>query len=249
VKLSAILLVKDDFVVNKYKFCTYRPIGRLIHTLQRLEELQIDEVIVLNKNHSTDPIQDFKKLWISKKESISFSTPLAYGGGVNKQEHAEGLISQGVERIVLPGNKFGSKLHKNIAEVFGEQALIFHLPYKYEKNEPVFSLGQGNSINSELLEKLPIDFAGEFVVTSMDSEGTNEIKVEEIERVLCKFSENVRIIYSGGVATVNHLELLSKLPINGVGLGNILASREVFVLNAKTNFRGITRGIEEFLVK
>ena len=131
----------------------------------------------------------------------------------------------------------------------GEQALIFHLPYKYELNEPMFYLGQGNPANPDFPRKLSIDFAGEFVVTSMESEGTNEIKIAEIEKVLGKFSENVRIIYSGGVATINHLGLLSKLPINGIGLGNILASKEAFVLNAKINCTEISRGIEKDLVR
>ncbi len=248
-KLSAIILVKDGFVVNKYRFSEYRPIGRLIHTLRRLEELQIDEVIILNKSHGTDPVEDFKKLWISKQESIPFSTPLAYGGGVNKQEHVEGLISQGVERIVLPGNKVGSKLQANVAKIFGEQALIFHLPYKYQMNELTFHLGQGRVSNQEFLERLSFEFAGEYVITSMNSEGTNKIKTREVRNVLSKFHENVRVIYSGGIATLDHVEFLSTLSINGVALGNILATREAFVLNVKRNCNGVTRGIEEVLVR
>lgn len=248
-KLSAIILVKEGLVVNKYRFSEYRPIGRLIHTLQRLEELQIDEVIILNKSHGADPVEDFKRLWISKHGSIPFSTPLAYGGGVNKQEHVEGLISQGVERIVLPGNKVGSKFQANIAKIFGEQALIFHLPYKYKMNEPVFYLGQGRISNPEFLERLSLNFAGEYVITSMNSEGTNKIEAREVQKVLSKFPENVRIIYSGGIATLNHVEFLSTLSINGVALGNIIASREAFVLHAKNSCTGITRGVEEVLFR
>ena len=63
------------------------------------------------------------------------------------------------------------------------------------------------------------------------------------------FPENVRIIYSGGIATLNHVEFLSTLSINGVALGNIIASREAFVLHAKNSCTGITRGVEEVLFR
>ena len=51
-KLSAVLLVQNQILLNKYNYNLYRPIGTITETIDRLQELQVDEIVILNKGHS-----------------------------------------------------------------------------------------------------------------------------------------------------------------------------------------------------
>jgi len=244
-KLAAVLLIENGIILNKYHFSQYLPVGKILHTVKRLQELQIDEIIMLNKGHSDDPVKDFMQIQNSDFSRISLSTPMAYGGGIRNMSHVEKLIDSGVERVVLPSREIYSKLSQAIAHKYGEQSIIFHLPYiKKTKMFKTFDSKKEFPLIQKI-GKLPENFGGEIVLTSTLSEGVGKLNVDELEGLINRIPANINIVYSGGVSSTEQVDQLSSLPINGVGLGNILNSKEAFVLRAKKYCERLDRPLYE----
>lgn len=244
-KLVANLLYREGFLVNKYGFKSYRPIGKVSQTLQRLEEIQIDEVILLNKSHSNDPAGDLLVIQDREPGLRRISTPIGYGGGFRTLKEVERLIYSGVERIILSARQVGTALVHEIANRFGEQAIVFHFPFCFEESDLLFRSSDSMLSGNEVLRKLPRDFGGEVIMTSIRAEGTREIDFEELKRLIDKMPTEIAKVYSGGIANISHLEGLARMGLNGVCLGNILNTKEVFVLNAKKSCAAISRPIQD----
>lgn len=244
-KLVANLLYLEGFLVNKYGFKSYRPIGKILQTLKRLEEIQIDEVTLLNKSHSNNPARDLLAIQDRELGLRRISTPISYGGGISTLKEAERVIYSGVERIVLSARQVGTALADEIATKFGEQAIVFHFPYYFEESDLFFKTSDSTLSGDEVLRKLPRNFGGEVIMTSIKSEGTGEVDIEELKRLIDKVPSEVAKVYSGGIANVNHIDGLSRMGLNGACLGNILNTKEVFVLNVKKSCSAISRPIQD----
>jgi cyclase len=243
-KLVASLLYQEGFLLNKYKFKSYRPIGRVSPTIQRLEELQIDEVVFLNKTHTSDPTADFIDLQERESGLRQLTTPIGYGGGIKTLEQAQKLIYSGVERVVLSASEISSSLSKEISGKFGEQAIIFHIPYYFIGSKLMVHTSRSLLSGDEVLSKLPREFGGELMLTSTNSEGTGRLDSRELRCLEERLPLEVAKVYSGGIQEVGQIEELSQLGFNGICLGNVLNTKETFVLNAKRSCSAITRPVQ-----
>lgn len=242
-KLIASLLYQRGSLLNKYKFEGYRPVGRVSPTIQRLEQLQIDEVVLLNKTHTSDPADDFIAIQESESGLRQLTTPIAYGGGIKTLKQVQRLIHSGVERVVLSAIEISSNLKREIAEKFGEQAIIFHLPYYFIGSKLMFRTSSCLLSGDEVLSKLPRDFGGELILTSVNSEGTGKINFRELKEFVNRLPSDIAKVYGGGVQEVSQIEQLSQLALNGACLGNVLNSKEAFVLNVKMSCSAVTRPV------
>lgn len=240
-KLSAVLLVQNQILLNKYNYNSYRPIGTITETIDRLQELQVDEIVILNRGHSNSVVDDFFALFKDIKALKSISTPLAFGGGITELKQVEKLIDSGVERIVLSARNISTSLASSVAEKFGEQSIMFHLPFLVKDKEVTFKCGNREHKSEQVTKALGENYGGEVILTSVAAEGSDEIDVEQIGNAIRLIPENLNVMYSGGVSTVSQIESLASLKLNGVCLGNILNSKEIFIPIAKRSCSKITR--------
>ena len=240
-KLSAVLLVQNQILVNKYNYNSYRPIGIITETIDRLQELQVDEIVILNRGHSNSVVDDFFALFKDIKALKSISTPLAFGGGITELKQAEKLIDSGVERIVLSARNVSTSLASSVAEKFGEQSIMFHLPFVVKDKEVFFKCGNREDKSEQVTKALSENYGAEVILTSIAAEGSGEIDVEQVGNAKRSIPDNLNVMYSGGVSTVSQIESLASLELNGICLGNILNSKEIFIPIAKLSCSKITR--------
>jgi len=168
-RLIAKIVMQGDQIVNSYGFGEYLPLGKIEPTLKRLEDWEIDEIVILQADHSEDPISDFCILK-SNMGDLGLMTPMAYGGGITTVNQAKKIISLGADRVIVSAcNGDFHYLIEEIGELLGDQSIILHLPIS-----SVFKQGV-KSIKIEDLPKvlrcLNQSWGGELLITDIESDG------------------------------------------------------------------------------
>ena len=124
-RLVGVVAVKDGQVVKSYGYRFWRPAGRLRTALMNLDRWLVDEILVLDisRKGRVDPAV------VSEIRASRISTPLAYGGGILRNEDDDCLVAAGCERFVLETMLFDSPDRvARLADKVGAQALIASLP-------------------------------------------------------------------------------------------------------------------------
>lgn len=99
-RIGASLIIDCKILVNSYNFERHLPVGKLIHTVSRLQEFGVDEILILNTSHSANPASDFEEL-LKEVNNFNLSTPIAYGGGIESHFDANSVIRSGADRVVI----------------------------------------------------------------------------------------------------------------------------------------------------
>jgi cyclase len=228
-RISAVIVLDSDLVVNAYKFKWHLPVGDLRYTLERLQELRVDEVVILNSSHSNSPNVDFKKIY-SDFDSWHISTPIAYGGGINSLSQAKEIIKGGADRVVLSAQiLLNDRTLGEFGDLFGEQALILHLPV-YLKNSQLQILNIDDLSLEAMIKNIPEHWGGEVMFSVVESDGAKNPNWDVLNSCR-KFLGNTRkAIFSSGFS--HPKDILRGLKIEGVqaiAIGNYLHRTEVSI--------------------
>ena len=208
---------------------------------RRLEEIEVDEICILTKYASANPVQDLESYQLDM-----LSTPISYGGGVDTAKKALTLVRAGVERVVIsPKTLNGPELSK-LKSLMGEQALVLHLPLQFDIAGDGITEQSKTLFEATMRELRSSDFLGEVIVTSKGSEGTGQFIASHAAWVRDSFPDSVNLLFSGSLRNHQDVEKLNEMGYNGVVLGNVLHCRELFVPELKTNLAGLTRQLESF---
>jgi cyclase len=234
-RLSALVVLDKDLVVNSYNFLEHLPVGKLKHTLKRLQDFEIDEVIILNTSHSVNAVDDFNKVFMDI-DSWHFATPLAYGGGITCVKDAVEIIKAGAERVVIsPKLLLESFVFLELCNYLGDQAVILHLPLEFDGN--AITVRGINSMNLEsILNHLPDHWGGEIMLTCVESDGAKFPNWKSLSSVLQIVSKSRNIILAGGFSTPKDISKgLLFDQVSAVASGNFLHRIELSVVNLKKN--------------
>jgi len=240
-RIGASLIVKSKLIVNSYNFKLHLPVGKLNHTINRLQELRVDEILILNTSHSAKPASDFQEL-LKECNNFKLSTPIAYGGGIESHQDANSVIRSGADRVVISlKTLLNQPAFSKINEVLGEQAIILHLPidivgdnvqiFGYEK----FSLDQISS-------KIPTNWGGEILISSVQQDGAKLPNLELFDTCVMQLGRNLKYIFTSGFSTST--EILNALDndfVSSVAIGNFLHRSELSIRKIK---QGISSKIE-----
>jgi cyclase len=233
-RLSASLVLDSGLVVNSYMFKTHLPVGRLKFTLRRLQEFEIDEVIILNTTHSNSPIDDFNEILKDVIDSWHIGTPLAYGGGITRLSDAVEIIKAGAERIVI-----SAKVLLNSYEFFemcsylGDQALILHLPIEFKENNLTVRENSSISLKS-IIDLLPQHWGGEIMFSFVENDGAKTPNWKHISTTLESALGSKNLILAGGFANSEDITKgLSLVNVSAIAVGNYLHKKELSVINLK----------------
>jgi cyclase len=240
-RLSATLVLDSGLVVNSYIFKTHLPVGRLKSTLQRLQEFEIDEVVILNTTHSDNPINDFTEI-LEDIDSWHVATPLAYGGGIACVADAVEIIKAGAERVVVSSKLLrNSNIFSEMCTYLGDQALILHLPLEFTQTKVSIRDDNASSLKS-VIELLPNNWGGEIMLSFVANDGAKYPDWRNVSTALEDALGPKNLILAGGFSNSEDISRgLAHEQVSAVAVGNYLHRTELSVMNIK---RDIDENIE-----
>lgn len=244
-RIIAKVLIRNGQVVNGYQFDTFRPVGSLKYTISRLQEWQVDEILVLNTTHSEKPSLDFLNLF---NDSVlqEIDTPISYGGGIRNLAEAHKIISLGSERIVLSSTVTSdSGFLLNLRDSLGDQSIILHHPFTIKSDTEY--LTQQVCLNN-IKSNLPINWDGELLFTDVLHDGSYSSRLNLLSRFDLT-TQPIKTIIGGGFTSIEEIALaLNSKQFSGVVIGNLFNRIENPIMplkvNADLNIRPYRMGVK-----
>jgi cyclase len=141
--------------------------------------------------------------------SLCCNVPIAVGGGIRSLDDAQNLRQLGADRIIV--NTAAIKkphLISEIAESMGSQAVVLQIDTRrYGDDYYCFTMGgrEPSALKvSDWLRNEHVQQAGEVMVTSIESEGTDIEFPHDLVRLLIDKSTNP-LILSGGISSAEQI--------------------------------------------
>ncbi len=234
-RISASLLIDSYLVVNAYNFDLHLPVGKLNHTLRRLQELEIDDVVLLNTTHSEDPVSDFKRI-LGDINTWHISTPLSYGGGIMDVRQAIEIVKLGAERVVIsPKLLVDSTVFSEICSYLGDQAVVLHLPLTFDSNN--FASTRSTSLPlKSIIDLIPTHWGGEILFTFVANDGGKVPDWRHINAVLEQSVKSKGLILAGGFSSATDIgKGLANDQVSAIAVGNYLHRTELSVTHLKSS--------------
>lgn len=152
--------------------------------------------------------------------------PITLGGGIRSLECADFLFGIGADKVTVNWSLLKNQdLIHQIAYKYGKQSVVASIDYR-KKDQNYQARVQLSEDKYEFIDidkflvKLPLDHIGEFLLTSIDRDGTGQGLDTDI---VDKFKMLKKpIILSGGAGTASHLaDALAQDAINAVSTANL----------------------------
>jgi cyclase len=224
-RIIPILLLKDRLVYKTKNFNKPQYIGDPFIALKIFNEKEVDELFVLDIDKSSHRLKpDFE--FLEKLASEAFM-PLGYGGGINNIEDAKTIFQIGFEKIII-NTAISNNVNvvKEISSVFGSQAVVASIDYKYNffgKRYCCFKNGEkSSSIDPKDLAIAAVDAgAGEILLQCVSYEGKmNKMDLNFIEKMVKNIE--VPIVGSGGAPSHDYIkEFFEITDASGLAAGSI----------------------------
>jgi cyclase len=172
--------------------------------------------------------------------------PLTVGGGIRNLDDIRTILKAGADKIsVNTAAVENPNVVRKAADRFGSQCIVVAIDAKAKDSSwEVFIHGGRTPTGLDVLDwakKMEELGAGEFMLTSMDRDGTKEGYDLRLTRAVSDLV-NIPVIASGGVGTLEHLyEGLTGGRADAVLAASIFHYNEFTVRNVKAYLRG--RGV------
>ena len=152
--------------------------------------------------------------------------PTQLGGGIRTMDSVETVLKMGVDRVVL-GTAAVEKpeLVRDVCRRFGESVVV-SLDAR-DGRIAIRGWVQEMELSAiELAKQMKVAGVQRFVYTDISRDGT---LTEPNFTALAELIEAIRapVIASGGIASITHLKMLSKLGVEGAIIGRALYSGEI----------------------
>lgn len=176
IRIIPILLLHNNGLVKSIRFKKYKYVGDPINAVRIFNEKEVDEIIVLDIDASAQHrAPNFKAIEELCGEAFM---PLAYGGGVSSVEHAQKILYNGAEKVIVNTALLENpKVIEHIAKQFGNQSVVASIDYKKTVfgQLKVFSKNGKQKTNwnpLDLAKKAEELGAGEIMLNAIDRDGT-----------------------------------------------------------------------------
>ncbi|MEM7354493.1 MAG: imidazole glycerol phosphate synthase subunit HisF, partial [Acidobacteriota bacterium] len=199
--------VRDGRVVKGIRFKNLRDLGDPAESAARYAEQGADEIVFLDITASPEG-RDADRDWIRRTAEQVF-IPLSVGGGVRRVEDAAKLLHAGADKVALNSSPLDTpELIDDLARRFGSQCVVLSVDADRRADgwEVVTHGGRrprGRDAVEWIVEGVERG-AGEILLTSIDSDGTQDgYDLPLLEEVCRRVS--VPVIASGGAGKPEHL--------------------------------------------
>lgn len=220
--------VTDGQVVKGINFIQLQKAGDPVELAKRYSDSGADELVFLDITASSDNRETLRGVVEGVARAINI--PFTVGGGIRNEKDARLILCSGADKISVNTSAVENPiLIKKLADIFGQQCVVVAIDAKRNFNRQkdkimidtiegpvwfeVYTYGGRKPTGIDAIEwaiKATEFGAGEFLVTSMDRDGTKDGYDLELT---CSISErvNVPIIASGGAGKPEHfLEAFTK---------------------------------------
>jgi len=242
-RIIPIMLLLDQRLVKTSQFDSWRNVGDPVQSAKVYNSQYTDELVLLNIARSQRSIAQLAEL-IPEIAKVSFM-PLAVGGGIQCFDDAAFLINQGADKIIINSCAYQQpEIISQIAQAFGQQAVIVSIDVKADKNvgyELYSHCGRQleNVTLSKHLKACEEAGAGEFMIQSIDNDGMmNGFDILLLNQVM-KLAK-IPVIGCSGSGNYHHLKdafIDTKVSALGCGsLFNFSDSNPIRAKNFLTNY-------------
>lgn len=204
--------VDNGRVVKGVNFVDIRDAGDPVEVAKRYNEQGADEITFLDIT-ATHQGRDTTVHTVEKIASEVF-IPLTVGGGIRTVGDIRTMLNAGADKVGINS----AAIHRpdfviEAAERFGSQCIVVAIDAKRVSvdGEPlrweIFTHGGRNATGIDAVEwaiKMAANGAGEFLLTSMDRDGTKNGFDLTLTRAITE-AVTVPVIASGGVGNLDHL--------------------------------------------
>ena len=231
-------------VVKGVHFVDIRDAGDPVENAEIYNEQGADEIIFLDITASSDRRDII--IDVVEKTAEQVFVPLTVGGGIRNLDDIRRLLRAGADKVSINTAAVESpQLVRKAADRFGSQCIVVAIDAKARNSSwEVFIHGGRTPAGLDVLEwakKMEEFGAGEFMLTSMDRDGTKEGYDLRLTRTVSDLV-NIPVIASGGVGTLEHLyEGLTDGGADAVLAASIFHYNEFTVGDVKAYLKG--RGV------
>lgn len=205
-RIIAALDIREGRVVKGIKFQNIRDAGDPIELAKRYEEEGIDEIVFLDITASYEKRQIL--LDLVKRIAEEIYVPFTVGGGIKSVEEIREIIKSGADKVFLntaavenPG------LISEAAEVVGSANLVIAIDAKWNgRYWEVYTHGGRKPRSMDAVEwakEVERLGAGEILLTSMDTDGTQEGFDIPLTKAIVE-AVDIPVIASGGAGSPEH---------------------------------------------
>jgi phosphoribosylformimino-5-aminoimidazole carboxamide ribotide isomerase len=157
----------------------------------------------------------------------SMDVPLQVGGGIRDMSSAESIMDMGVQRIVLGTSAVESpSLVEQVCRRFGTEAIVVGV----DARDGLVAIRGWREISSitamGLIHRMTALGVGRFIYTDISRDGTlSEPNFQALEDLIedC----DAALVASGGISSIEHLERLAALGVEGAIIGKALYTGDI----------------------
>ena len=236
--------VKHGRVVKGVHFHDLQDSGDPVQLAIQYYEDGADELVWLDIMATVED-QDLS-LDLIQKTRNALSIPLTVGGGIRSIRHVEELLEHGADKISI--NTYGLEnpaIFEQVASRWGEQCLVVAIDAKREEDHfQVYSHGGRNRTAYELgnwLRQAQDLGAGEFLLTSIDYDGTQK----GYDLPMLRYAHQIvrrPVIASGGAGSIQHLADAIEEGQKAVLLASLLHQKQITIAQIKETL--IKKGLD-----
>jgi len=231
-------------VVKGVNFVDIRDAGDPVENAEIYNKQGADEIIFLDITASSGGRDII--IEVVEKTAEQVFVPLTVGGGIRDLEDIRRILRAGADKVSINTAAVENPdLVRRAADRFGSQCIVVAIDAKQKGSSwEVYTHGGRTPTGLDVLDwakKMEELGAGEFMLTSMDRDGTKDGYDLRLTRTIAHLV-NIPIIASGGVGTLHHLyEGLTEGQADAVLAASIFHYDEFTVGDVKAYLRG--RGV------
>jgi cyclase len=228
IRVIPTILTDGLTVVKGEKFENWRTVGSAEATARLYASRDVDELLFLDVNARSHNSMINKALLTHFSNLLDI--PFSVGGGINTLEDAKSCFRFGAEKVVLGTAAIRNpKLITEIADVFGNQAVIVSIDFKNDVSDGILvesGTAETGVRSLEFIENLASMGAGEVLLQSVQRDGTlTGMDFNRIGQVSSLTS--VPVIASGGAASLEDFHRAVISGASAVAAGAIFQFTEV----------------------
>lgn len=174
-RIIAVVIVKDDIVVQSIGFRKYLPIGKPEIALEFLTSWGIDEIVYLDISATKNQKQPNYDL--IRKSAKKCYVPLTVGGGIRRMDQVHELMSAGADKVSLNHIAYNEiSFVKEVALAYGNQCVVASIdvvktPSGYQVYD--YTKKEATELNpADYARRLADNGAGEIFLNSVDRDGS-----------------------------------------------------------------------------
>ena len=202
--------VTDGRVVKGVNFVDLRDAGDPVEVAERYDAEGADELTFLDITATHEGRETMFSIIEATAERVFM--PLTVGGGVRTVDDIRALLRAGADKVSINSAAVRNPdFIREAAEQFGSQCIVVAIDAKRVSDDPprweIFTHGGRRPTGIDALEwaeRMERYGAGEFLVTSMDRDGTKVGYDNELNRAISSRAR-VPLIASGGAGNLEHL--------------------------------------------